>query len=134
LSQAPPVRRLCRDERGIADLVVIFPALMVLFLIGVQFALATQAHHVLIAAAQDAAVAASQSGAPANAGNQTAASEVAAGAANLVHGVSVSEVADSERVTVTITAHVESLLGFLTPSVSARASAPLQQFVSQADR
>jgi len=119
LSQAPPVRRLCRDERGIADLVVIFPALMVLFLIGVQFALATQAHHVLIAAAQDAAVAASQSGAPANAGNQTAASEVAAGA---------------ERVTVTITAHVESLLGFLTPSVSARASAPLQQFVSQADR
>jgi Flp pilus assembly protein TadG len=118
----------------VADLVVIFPALMVLFLIGVQFALATHAHHVLTAAAQDGALAASEAGAPRDAGANLATSEVAAGASHLVHNVSVSEVADSEQVTVTITAHVESLLGFLAPSVSARASAPLQHFVSQARR
>ena len=117
-----------------ADLVVIFPALMILFLIGVQFALATHAHHVLTAAAQDAAIAATQVGAAPDAATRTATSEIADGASHLVHNVSVSQVGDSEQVTVTITARVESLLGFLAPSVSARASAPIQQFVPQAQR
>ena len=107
---------------------------MVLFLIGVQFALATYAHHVLTAAAQDAALAASEAGAPPDAASRTVTSEVAAGASHLVHNVSVSEVTDPVQVTVTITGQVESLLGFLAPSVSARASAPLQHFVSQAQR
>ena len=134
MTQRSRYRRTRRDERGIADLVVIFPALMVLFLIGVQFALATYAHHVLTAAAQDAALAASEAGAPPDAASRTVTSEVAAGASHLVHNVSVTEVTDSAQVTVTITAHVESLLGFLAPSVSARASAPVQQFLSQAQR
>jgi Flp pilus assembly protein TadG len=129
-----PPARWRRDERGVADSIVIFPALMVLFLLGVQFALAMHARHILSASAQDAATAAAQSGAPPGTATRTATADVNQGAPHLVNSVVVNATTGPATVTVTITAKVESLLVFLAPTVRAHASAPLERFVPESQR
>ena len=112
---------------------VVFPVFALLFLIGVQFALTYYARHVLIAAAQDAAVDAARYGAPPGTANQTAAADLAT-SHSLLGAVTVTPVDDGATVTVTVSARVESVLSFLEPTVSVRASAPIERFVPEAGR
>ena len=116
-----------------AALVVIFPVFMLMFLIGVQFALAYHARHVLIAAAQDAASDAASFGAPPGTATQTVNDELA-GSRSLITGVVITPADDGAKVTVTISAHVESVLSFLEPTVTVQASAPVERFIPQAGR
>jgi len=117
----------------VAALVVIFPVFMLMFLIGVQFALAYYARHVLIAAAQDGASDAASFGAPPGAATQTVNDELA-GSRSLITGVVITPADDGAKVTVVISAHVESVLSFLEPTVTVQASAPVERFVPQAGR
>ena len=112
---------------------MIFPVFMMLFLIGVQFALAYHARHVLIAAAQDGATDAARYGAAPGAATQTATDELA-GSRTLVTGVVITQAEDETKVTVTVSAHVESVLSFLEPAVTVHASAPRERFVPEAGR
>ena len=112
---------------------MIFPVFMLLFLIGVQYALAYHARHVLIAAAQDAASDAASFGAPPGTAAQTATDELASSTA-LITGVVITPANDGAKVTVTISAHVESVLSFLEPTVTVQASAPVERFIPQAGR
>ncbi len=122
------------DERGIADLVVVFPALLILFLVGVQVALTMHARHVLMASAQDAATAAARVGADASTATDTAQAEVARFAPHLVQDVTVTTSATPASVTVTLSADVESILGFLKPHVVIHASAPWERFIPEPQR
>jgi hypothetical protein len=117
----------------VAALVVVFPVFALLFLIGVQFALTYYARHVLIAAAQDAATDAARYGAPPATAAQTAADDLA-GTHRLLSGLTVAPVDDGATVTVTVSARVESVLRFLEPTVTVRASAPTERFIPEAGR
>ena len=116
-----------------AALVVVFPVFLLLFLVGVQFALAYYARHVLTAAAQDAAADAAWYGAAPDAATQTADADLA-GTTHLVTGVVVTQDRSATRVTVTVSAHVESVLSFLEPTETVSASAPVERFVPEPGR
>jgi hypothetical protein len=113
--------------------VVVFPVFALLFFIGVQFALTYYARHVLIAAAQDAAVDGARYGAAPGTASQSAAADLA-GSHALVGTPTVTPVDDGATVTVIVSAHVESVLGFLAPTVTVRASAPVERFIPEAAR
>ena len=106
---------------------------MALFLIGVQFALAFYARHVLTAAAQDGASDAARFGAPPGAATQTANDDLA-GSRSLLSGVVITPTGNGTEVTVTVSARVESVLSFLEPTETVSASAPVERFVPQAQR
>jgi hypothetical protein len=104
-----------------------------LFLIGVQFALAYYARHVLIAAAQDGASDAARFDATPATATQTATDDLA-GSHTLLTNVVITPTNDGTRVTVTISAKVQSVLSFLEPTVTVQASAPVERFVPEAGR
>jgi len=106
---------------------------MLLFLIGVQFALAYHARHVLTAAAQDAASDAARFGAAPGAATQTANDDLA-GSRSLLSGAVITPTDNGTQVTVTISARVESVLSFLQPTETVSASAPVERFVPEAQR
>ena len=112
---------------------VVFPVFALLFLIGVQFALTYYARHVLIAAAQDAAADAARYGAPPATATQTAAADLA-GSHTLLGSPTVTPVDDGKTVTVTVSARVESVLSWLEPTITVRASAPVERFIPEAAR
>lgn len=106
---------------------------MMLFLIGVQFALAFYARHVLTAAAQDAAADAARFGAPPGTAVATAAVDLA-GTRRLITAVNVTPTAAPNQVTVTVSGRVESVLSFLEPTETVTASAPIERFVPEVSR
>ena len=112
---------------------VVFPVFALLFLVGVQFALTYYARHVLIATAQDAAIDAARYRAPPGTANDAARADLA-GSHTLLGTPTVTPVDDGRTVTVTITAKVESVLSLLHPTLTVRASAPIEQFIPEADR
>jgi len=104
-----------------------------LFLVGVQFALAYHARHVLTAAAQDGASDAARFAAAPGVATQTANDDLS-GSRSLLSNVVITPSNDGTMVTVTISARVESVLSFLEPTVTVQASAPTERFVSEAGR
>ena len=116
-----------------AALVVVYPVFMMLFLIGVQFALAFYARHVLTAAAQDGASDAARYEAPPGTASASAEADLA-GARHLITDVSVNPTWGPNQVTVTIAARVESVLSFLEPTETVTASAPIERFIPEVSR
>ena len=106
---------------------------MMLFLIGVQFALAFYARHVLTAAAQDGASDAAWFGAAPGTATQTA-NEDLAGSQGLLSGVVITPTDNGAQVTVRISARVESVLSFMEPTETVQASAPIERFVPEDQR
>jgi hypothetical protein len=106
---------------------------MMLFLVGVQFALAYYARHVLTAAAQDGATDAAWFGAPPDAATQAAEGDLA-GSRSLITDIVITPTTDGTSVTVRISARVESVLSFLEPTETVQASAPTERFVPEAGR
>jgi hypothetical protein len=106
---------------------------MMLFLVGVQFALAYYARHVLTAAAQDGATDAAWYGAPPDAATQAADADLS-GSRSLVTDVVITPTNSGTSVTVRISARVESVLTFLEPTETVQASAPTERFVPEKER
>ena len=106
---------------------------MMLFLVGVQFALAYYARHVLTAAAQDGATDAAWYGAAPGTATLTADADLA-GSHGLLTDIVISPTDDGAKVTVRISARVESVLSFLEPTETVQASAPVERFVPEAGR
>jgi Flp pilus assembly protein TadG len=126
----PPRRRRRRDDSGAGslELVLVFPALLLLILAIVQFGLWYEAEHAAIAAAQQGAQAARVRGGTAAAGQRAAAEFLHVAAPTLVEQPGVSVTRSSTTAQATVTGFVESLIPFVHLHVSAHSSAPVEAF------
>jgi Flp pilus assembly protein TadG len=117
-------------ERGAATtaLVLILPVVLLTVMIVVQFALAYHARQVLTAAAQDAAFAATASGASPDAATNTAQHVVDSAGSGLVHDVVIQVSGDTDGVRVEVTATVASVVPGLDLTVSGASAAPTERF------
>lgn len=134
-----PLPRLARgragDERGeVTTTTLIFPALLFVILVSVQFALAYHAKSVLTAAAQDGARAAQAEGSTRQEGERAASEFVRANAARLVEDVDVTVAGDADAVTVVVRGEVSSVVPGLHLTVAGRASGPVERFRPEGQR
>jgi hypothetical protein len=108
----------------------VLPALLLAFWLVIQYAVAAHVRHVALAAAQDAAIAASAGG-----DWNGAADNDLSGVASMTSGVTVSR-ADSGGDQVVVTVHAEVLQVFPIGDfdVTVSAAAPIDRFVPQPAR
>ena len=131
----PPARRRVADERGeVTTTTLVFPALLFVILVSVQFALAYHAKSVLTAAAQDGARAAQAEGSTRSEGQRVASEFVRAHAPRLVEDVVVDVAGDADRVTVEVRGEVASVVPGLHLSVAGRAAGPVERFRAEGER
>lgn len=124
-----------RDDCGeVTTTTLVFPALLFVILVSVQFALAYHAKSVLTAAAQDGTRAAQAYGATPSEGQRVAADFVQQNGSRLVDGVAVDVAADADAVTVRVRGQVASVVPGLRLTVEGRASGPVERFRSEAER
>ena len=118
------------DERGAATtaLVLILPVVLLTVMVVVQFALVYHARQVVTAAAQDAAFAATASGASPDTATNTAQHVVDSAGSALVHDVVVQVSGDTDDVRVQVTATVASVVPGLDLTVSGTSAAPTERF------
>lgn len=127
----PPHRRYrTRDDRGAGSLemVLVFPALLVLILAIVQFGLWYEAEHAAIAAAQQGAQAARLQGGSAAAGKLAATGFLHEAAPTLVEQPAVRVTRSATTAQAIVTGFVVSLIPGLHLQVSASSSAPVEAF------
>lgn len=114
-------------ERGeVTTVVLLVPVALCLLLIVVQAALVFHARSVVTAAATDAARATQMEGATATEGYAVADQLLADG--SLLSEITVGVTRSGGRATVRIDAHVTSLIPGWTPTVSAHAEGPTEEF------
>lgn len=126
-------RRVCRaasggrhDETGSTsvELVVVLPALFSLIFLGVQAGLYFHARQVVIAAANQGALAAAAEYGTASDGHEAATTFLDQTGDVALTGWSVNADRDLERAVVRVEAASYAVLPFLTPTVTAQASMP----------
>ena len=117
-------------ERGAATtaLILILPVVLLTVMVVVQFALAYHARQVLTAAAQDAAFAATASGASPDTATNTAQHVVDSAGSGLVHDVMIQVSGDTDEIRVELTATVSSVVPGLELTVSGSSAAPTERF------
>lgn len=111
-----------------------FPALLFVILVAVQFALAYHAKTIATAAAQDGARAAQVEGGMAGDGQAVAESFVRENAPRLLEDVMVDVDADGQNVRVEVRGRVASVVPGLRLQVHGTASGPVERFVPQDER
>lgn len=116
------------DERGVTELVIVFPVAMLLILLLLQAALWFLARSVAQDAAQDGARAAALVGGSPAAGEQAAKADLAQLAGPMLSSTSVSATRSAGRAQVTVSGTAESLLPGFSLTVSASAAEPTEQF------
>lgn len=124
-----------RDERGeITSTTLIFPVLLVVILMSVQFALAYHAKSVATAAAQDGARAAQAEDGTVDAGRAEAVSFVADNASRLLRDVTVTVDADNDTVHVEVQGYVAGVVPGLEMHVTGVADGPVERFRNETER
>ena len=120
-------------ETGAATtaLVLILPVVLVMVMLVVQFALAFHARQVVTAAAQDAALAATATGATPDAADTTARHVLASAGTGLLRDTDVNVNADADRVHVTVTGTVANVVPGVEFTVSGTSDAPVERFRPQ---
>jgi Flp pilus assembly protein TadG len=109
------------------ETVLIFPVLLVMLMLVVQFALAAHADHTVTAAAQEASVAAQREGGT-DEDAVTAAWEVI-GDGDLLREVDIAVASDLDVVEVTVRAKVDSVVpGLPAMSVNGKSAGPRERF------
>jgi Flp pilus assembly protein TadG len=130
----PP--RLRSEQGSTTATVIVFPVLITLVMLVLQFALAYHGKAVLTAAAQDAARAAQVGGGDVGAGESEAALVVADNASSLVRDVDIDVVLspDGREVTATVGGDVVRLLPIpgLRLHIEGSASGPTEEFRPEA--
>lgn len=129
-SRAQPRPRRLRDERGslTIEAVVIFPALMLILLLGTQGAMYYHARSVAIGAAADGARAQSLEHATGGEGTAAAHAFIAqAGGDDVLRGVQVNSSQLAQSATVTVSGASMSLIPGWDPRVTQSATAPLER-------
>ena len=127
--------RLRADERGeITSTTLVFPALLFVILVAVQFALAYHAKTVVTAAAQDGTRSAQAEGASPADGRAVAEAFVAENASRLLDQVVVTVDADRDHVRVEVAGRVATVVPGLNLRVRGAASGPTERFVPAVER
>ena len=136
-----PLSTRWRRLRGTADrgnasveAVIIVPIIVLLTLLVVQFVLVWHGRHVAQAAAQGAARSAAAYQADPGAGQAGGNQHLAEVAPNLLPGHAVTVTRDSDTVTVTVSAHVLTVIPFASFEVQERATAAQELFVTAGTR
>lgn len=110
------------------EVAIVFPVLLFLLMAVVQFGLWYHGSQVVRAAAQDGARAARVEGASDAEGRARAEAVLGAAGGTLFTSRSVSASRADDRVTVTVTGHVVSIVGIRFPAVTRSASGPVERF------
>ncbi len=132
----PPGRRrllpraLVRDERGAvsAELVIATPLLLLLIMGVIQFALWEHAEHVATAVAQQGVAVGRLQNETAAAGQQQAQSVLDQLGPSVLTGTTITATRTDAMTTVTVTGHVESIIGLFTLPVKATAAGATEIF------
>jgi Flp pilus assembly protein TadG len=129
---ARPHRRSSRDEAGAvsAELVVVTPLLMLLFLLVVQFALWQHAEHIAEAAAQRGAQSARLQGGTDAQGYADAQSATSQLGANLLVNPTVTVTRAGDVVRVEVSGTAEQVVPFLSLPVTAVVNGPVERFTA----
>ena len=128
-------RRGGGDERGeVTTTTLIFPALLFVILLAVQFALAYHAKTVVTAAAQDGARAAQAEGSTGDAGRAVAERFVADNASRLLQQVTVSVDTDDDTVHVQVAGRVTNVVPGLHLNVTGVAHGVTERFRGEDER
>jgi Flp pilus assembly protein TadG len=124
------------DERGSASaqLVIATPALLLLLMVVVQFALYQHASHLVTAAAQEGVEAAQVERGSAGAGSHAAEAFLAQTNRGVVRSTSVDVSRSARETHVVVSARVVSLVPGLDLAVRGVADGPNEVFVSQEER
>lgn len=123
----------CRDERGeIAQAVLVFPALLFVIMLIIQFTLYAHATSVAEAAAQDGAAAARRADGTQAAAVAAANDSLASLGPRMLTAKSVTATRTATQATVTVTGKVVSLVPGLGLKVRETASGPVERYVPQA--
>ncbi len=119
-------------DRGysIVEAAITLPALVLMCMIVVQYALLWHGRHVLEAAARDGVEAARGYQATAGAGKAAASSYIAAVAPKLITGPAISVSRSATTVTVTIRAKVLQVIPMGSYAVSETVTGPVERFVA----
>jgi hypothetical protein len=127
--------RLRDEETGeVTSTTLIFPVVLFMVLLAVQFALGYHAKSVLSAAAQEAARAAQAADARPGDGERVANEFMAANAARLVHDLDVDVADDRDRVHVALAAEVVSIIPGVPLRIHADADGPSERFRTPEER
>jgi len=123
-------------DRGNASVeaVIIVPIIVLLTLLVVQFVLVWHGRHVAQAAAQGAARSAAAYQADPGAGQAGGNQYLAEVAPNLLPGHAVTVTRDADTVTVTVSAHVLTVIPFASFDVQEKATAAREMFVTAGAR
>ncbi|KRA37946.1 hypothetical protein ASD81_04480 [Nocardioides sp. Root614] len=118
-----------RDERGALSIefLLVISALMLVFLLMLQYAVKAHAHRVAEAAAEDALAAASAYDGTAISGEEAAIKTL--GELGNLSNTSVAVTRNGETATATVTGDVEQFLPFVTVHVTVRLEGPVEHFV-----
>lgn len=116
------------DERGQVELVIVFPAAILLVLLIVQGALWFLGRSIAADAAQDGARAAAVVSGTTTGGEAAARADLAQLAGPMLTATTVSGSRTASRVVVTVSGHAESILPGFSLAVSATASEPTEAF------
>lgn len=135
VADAPGADGRCRGERGSSVIVVaiVFPVALFMLLAVVQFALWFHGGQVIRTAAQDGARVARAQGAS-DAEGRTRAEAVMGGSGGLFASRSVAASRQGDRVRVTVTGRVMSILPVALPSLTRTAEGPVERFDGFGDR
>lgn len=123
-----------RDERGSVslELVVVFPAVLLVLFVGIQVALYFHARNVALAAAQEGLRAARAENGTAALGGQRAEDFLrSAGGSSVLTGVNVDEVRSATDASITVSGDALVVIPFVPmPRVSQTAAGPVERFTT----
>jgi Flp pilus assembly protein TadG len=120
----------CRDQRGQAEIVIIFPVAMLVVLLLLQAALWFLARSIANDAAQDGARAAAIVDGSPSAGRTAAANDLVQLAGSMLTRTSVTADRNGDRAQVTVVGRAESIFPGWSLTVTAVAMQPIEEFRS----
>jgi Flp pilus assembly protein TadG len=114
---------------GIVELVIVFPALLLLVMMAIEFGIWTHARHLAQAAADDGLTQAQQLDGTATQGQTEAQAQLSFLAGTMLTGSTVTATRNAQNATVTIDATAISVVPFFWLTVHERVSGPIERFV-----
>jgi Flp pilus assembly protein TadG len=118
------------DGSGIVELVIVFPALLLLVMMTIEFGIWMHARHLAQAAADDGLARAQQLGGTAAQGQTEAQAQLAFLAGTMLTGSRVTAARDTTTASITVDATSVSVVPFFTLTVHERVSGPVERFVA----
>jgi Flp pilus assembly protein TadG len=117
------------DGSGLVELVIVFPALLLLVMMTIEFGIWMHARHLAQAAADDGLVQAQQLNGTATQGQSEAQAQLSFLAGTMLTDSTVTATRDATTASVTIDATSISVVPFFTLTVHERVSGPIERFV-----